>query len=129
MKKQTKAWWLLAKVAVLAALMLAVLWRGVNTVSVSAVISMIIAAIIVGFVRLKRTAEVPESDERTKKLGTYAATYSWLLTLVLIAVLFWVDYFSVVNMTVAQALGTTLFVMVLSMNMFRWYVGRKGDVA
>jgi hypothetical protein len=128
MKKRTKAWWLIAKVAVLAALMLAVLWRGVNTVSVSAVISMIIAAIIAGFVRLKRAAEVPESDERTKKLGAYAATYSWLFTLVLIAVLFWVDYFTVVKMTVAQALGTTLFVMVLSMNMFRWYFSRRGDV-
>jgi O-antigen/teichoic acid export membrane protein len=128
MKKQTKAWWLIAKGAVLAALMLAVLWRGVNTVSVSAVISMIIAAIVVGFLRWKRTAEVPEGDERTKKLGAYAATYSWLLTLVLIAVLFWVDYFTVVKMTVAQALGTTLFVMVLSMNMFRWYFYRRGDV-
>jgi UDP-N-acetylmuramyl pentapeptide phosphotransferase/UDP-N-acetylglucosamine-1-phosphate transferase len=128
MKKQTKAWWLIAKGAVLAALMLAVLWRGVNTVSVSAVISMIIAAIVVGFLRWKRTAEVSEGDERTKKLGAYAATYSWLLTLVLIAVLFWVDYFTVVKMTVAQALGTTLFVMVLSMNMFRWYFYRLGDV-
>lgn len=76
----------------------------------------------------KRTADMPESDERTKKLGAYAATYSWLLTLVLIAVLFWVDYFSIFKLTVTQALGTTLFVMVLSMNVFRWYFGRKGDV-
>jgi hypothetical protein len=128
MKKRTKAWWLFVKVAVLTALMLAVLWRGVNTVSVSAVISMIIAAIVIGFLRWKRAAEVPESDERTKKLGAYAATYSWLFTLVLIAVLFWVDYFSIVTLTVTQALGTTLFVMVLSMNVFRWYFGKKGDV-
>ena len=123
-----KAWWLIVKVAVLATLMLAVLWQGVNTVSVSAVISIIIAAIIVGFVRLKRTADVPESDERTKKLGAYAATYSWLLTLVLIALLFWVDYFNLFKLTVTQALGTTLFVMVLSMNVFRWYFGKRGDV-
>jgi uncharacterized membrane protein len=128
MKKSMKAWWLLAKVAVLAALLLLVLWSGVNTVSVSAVISMLIAIIVVGFLRWKRTAEVLESDERTKKLGAYAATYSWLFTLVLIAVLFWVDYFTVVKMTVAQVLGITLFVMVLSMNVFRWYFGKKGDV-
>lgn len=128
MKKSMKAWWLLAKVAVLAALLLLVLWSGVNTVSVSAVISMLIAIIVVGFLRWKRTAEVPESDERTKKLGAYAATYSWLFTLVLIAVLFWVDYFTVVKMTVAQVLGITLFVMVLSMNVFRWYFGKEGDV-
>ena len=76
----------------------------------------------------KRTADMPESDERTKKLGAYAATYSWLITLVLIAVLFGVDYFNIFKLTVTQALGTTLFVMVLSMNVFRWYFGRKGDV-
>ena len=46
----------------------------------------------------------------------------------LIAVLFWVDYFTVVTLTVAQALGATLFVMVLSMNVFRWYFSGKGDV-
>jgi hypothetical protein len=120
--------WMLTQAVILAVLLLAVLWSGANTVSVSAVISMIIAVLVVWVVRWKRTVDVPERDERTKKLGAYAATYSWLLTLVLIAVLFWVDYFMVVELTVAQALGTTLFAMVLSMNVFRWYFSRKGDV-
>ena len=128
MKKQTKTMWMLARAAILAVLLFVVLWSGVNTVSVSAVISMIIAVLIVWVVRWRRTVDVPESDERTKKLGAYAATYSWLLTLVLIAVLFWIDYFTVVTLTVAQALGTTLFVMVLSMNVFRWYFSKRGDV-
>jgi peptidoglycan biosynthesis protein MviN/MurJ (putative lipid II flippase) len=127
-KKRTKTMWMLTQAAILAVLLLVVLWSGANTISVSAAMSMIIAVLIVWVVRSKRTAELPEADERTKKLGAYAATYSWLLTLVLIAVLFWVDYFSVVALTVAQALGTTLFVMVLSMNVFRWYFSRKGDV-
>jgi hypothetical protein len=128
MKKQPKTRWMIAQAAVLAALLLAVLWSGANTVSVSAMMSMIIAVLIVWVVRWKRTVDVPESDERTRKLGAYAATYSWLLTLVLIAVLFWVDYFTVVTLTVAQALGATLFVMVLSMNVFQWYFSGKGDV-
>jgi hypothetical protein len=128
MKKRPKTMWVIVQAAILAALLLAVLWSGANTVSVSAMMSLIIAVLIVWVVRLKRTVDVPESDERTKKLGAYAATYSWLLTLVLIAVLFWVDYFTVVTLTVAQALGTTLFVMVLSMNVFRWYFSGKGDV-
>jgi hypothetical protein len=128
MKKRPKTMWMIVQAAVLAALLLAVLWSGANTVSVSAMMSMIIAVLIVWVVRWKRTVDVQESDERTRKLGAYAATYSWLLTLVLIAVLFWVDYFTVVTLTVAQALGATLFVMVLSMNVFRWYFSRKGDV-
>jgi hypothetical protein len=129
MKERTKTLWIIVNTAVLAVLMLAVFWSGVNTVSVSALISAVIAVILVGFIKWKRTAAgTPESDERTKKLGAYAATYSWLLTLVLIALLFWVDYFSVFKLTVTQALGTTLFVMVLSMNVFRWYFSRKGDI-
>ena len=119
---------MIVQAVILAALLLTVLLSGANTVSVSTMISMIIAVLIVWVVRGKRRVDVSENDEWTKKLGTYAATYSWLLTLVFIALLFWIDYFTVVELTVTQALGTTLFVMVLSMNVFRWYFSRKGDV-
>ena len=61
--------WMIAQAAVLAALLLAVLWSGANTVSVSAVMSIIIAVLIVWVVRWKRTVDVQESGERTKKLG------------------------------------------------------------
>lgn len=129
-QQQTKTMWMLTWVAgILGALMLLILWSGANnTVRVSAVISMITTAIVIGFLRWKRMADVPESDERTKKLGAYAATYSWLLTLVFITLLFWVDNLAVVKLTVTQALGTTLLVMLLTMSVFRWYFSRKGDV-
>jgi hypothetical protein len=120
--------WLVVQIALLAVLMLAVLWRGVNTRSASMLISMITAVLVIWFVRWKQTGELPDRDERTKKLGAYAATYSWLVTLVLIAVLFWVDYLAVVKLTVTQVLGVTLLVMVLSLNLFRWYLLRWGDV-
>ncbi|MBN1763103.1 MAG: hypothetical protein JW878_08540 [Methanomicrobia archaeon] len=94
----------------------------------STVISMITVVLLIWFARWKRPADVPESDERTKKLGAYAATYSWLLTLVFITLLFWVDNLAVVKLTVMQALGTTLLVMLLTMSVFRWYLNRKGDV-
>ena len=120
--------WLGVQIALLAVLVFAVLWRGMNTGSVSIVISMITVVLVVWFLKWKRMSELPERDERTKKLGAYAATYSWLVTLMLIAVLFWVDYLAVVTLTVTQVLGVTLLVMVLSLNLFRWYFLRKGDV-
>ena len=120
--------WLMVQIAVLALLMLAVLWHGVNTRSVSTVISVITVVLLIWFFRWKRTADDPESDERTKKLGAYAATYSWLVTLMFIALLFWVDNLAMVTLTVMQALGTTLLVMLLTMSVFRWYLNRKGDV-
>ncbi|MGC9445029.1 MAG: hypothetical protein ACP5E9_08930 [Candidatus Methanospirareceae archaeon] len=120
--------WLMVWMAVLAGILFTVVWRGVNSISVSTVISIIIAVLVAWFVRWRRMGELPERDERTKKLGAYAATYSWLLTLVLIAILYWVDYLAVVKLTVTQVLGLTLIVMVLSLNLFRWYNLRRGDV-
>jgi hypothetical protein len=127
-REEAKMLWVVVQAVILAVLMLAVLWRGVNTRSVSTVISIITVVLIIWFVRWRRTAELPEHDERTKKLGAYAATYSWLLTLVFIALLFWVDNLAVVKLTVMQALGVTLLVMLLSMSIFRWYFLRRGDV-
>jgi len=72
MKERTKTLWMIAKIAILAVLMLSVLWSGLNTVSVSALISMVIAIILVSFIRWRRASGTPESDERTKKLGAYA---------------------------------------------------------
>ena len=120
--------WAVVQIVLLAVLVLAVLWRGVNTEGVSIVISMITVVLLIWFVKWKRMNELPERDERTKKLGAYAATYSWLVTLMLIAGLFWIEYLAVVTLTVTQVLGVTLLVMVLSLNLFRWYFLRKGDV-
>jgi len=118
----------MVRLALLAVIVLAAVWRGVNSISASMVITMIIAVLVAWFVRWRRMGELPDRDERTKKLGAYAATYSWLLTLVLIAALFWVDYLAVVKLTVMQVLGVTLIVMVLSQNLFRWHFLRRGDV-
>ncbi|MBN1455956.1 MAG: hypothetical protein JW945_06880 [Methanomicrobia archaeon] len=128
MLKDKRMLWLMVWIALLAVILFMVIWHGVNTISVSMVISMIIAVLLAWFVRWRRMGELPERDERTKKLGAYAATYSWLVTLVLIAVLFWVDYLAVVKLTVTQVLSVTLLVMVLSLNLFRWYFSRRGDV-
>ena len=54
--------------------------------------------------KLFRSGELPDRDERTKKLAAYGITYSWLLTLVLITVLIWVDYFRLFEITVKGAL-------------------------
>ena len=78
--------------------------------------------------KLFRSGELPDRDERTKKLAAYGITYSWLLTLVLITVLIWVDYFRLFEITVKGVLGILLFFMIISANVFRWYFMRKGDV-
>lgn len=78
--------------------------------------------------RLFRRGDLPDRDERTKKLAAYGITYSWLLTLVIITVLSWVQYFGLVKLTAERVLGILLFFMIISANVFRWYFMRKGDV-
>ena len=78
--------------------------------------------------RLFRLGGLPDRDERTKKLAAYGITYSWLLTLILIAVLYWVDYFKLIKITVGGVLGILLIFMSISANVFRWHFMQKGDV-
>ncbi|WP_269850859.1 hypothetical protein [Methanosarcina horonobensis] len=63
-----------------------------------------------------------------KKLAAYGITYSWLLTLVLIMVLYWAELLDLAEFTAEATLGILLFVMVISANVFRWYFMQKGDV-
>jgi hypothetical protein len=78
--------------------------------------------------KLFRRGDLPDRDERTKKLAAYGITYSWLLTLVVITVLSWIQYFGLVELTANGVLGILLFFMIISANVFRWYFMRKGDV-
>ncbi|KKH45673.1 hypothetical protein EO95_10610 [Methanosarcina sp. 1.H.T.1A.1] len=87
----------------------------------------LILFIITAF-RLFRLRGLPDRDERTKKLAAYGITYSWLLTLVLIAVLYWVEYFKLIELTVGGVLGILLIFMSISANVFRWHFMQKGDV-
>lgn len=78
--------------------------------------------------KLFKSGDLPDKDERTKKLAAYGITYSWFLTLVLITVLTWVDYFKLFELTARGVLGILLFFMIISANVFRWYFMRKGDI-
>ncbi len=72
----------------------------------------------------------PTMDERTRRIGTTAMTYSWYVTLIAICVLVMLYYASPfqLRLDVGQILGTLLFVMVASMVAFITYFGSKGDV-
>jgi hypothetical protein len=71
----------------------------------------------------------PLKDERVARIGTRAATYSWY------AVFAFAGFISMVygmgggyKISMPQAVGAVLIVMVSSILLFNWYLGRKGDV-
>ena len=91
-------------------------------------INMGLLLFVITALRLLRQGGLPDRDERTKKLAAYGVTYSWLLTLVLIAVLYWIEYLKLIEFTAESVLGILLIFMTISANVFRWYFMQKGDV-
>jgi len=116
--------------AVLAAagILLPFLIDGIEALS-SILVTIGLVTIAVVVMRYWRFRDELESDERMKKLGGYGLSYSWLLTLVFLAILFWVDYLGVFPLTVETVLLSTILLMGLSARIFQWYFFRQGDVA
>jgi uncharacterized membrane protein YfcA len=71
----------------------------------------------------------PLKDERTARIGTRAATYSWYTVLVMVGFLGMVfGMGGGYKISMSQATGSVLITMVVSILAFNWYLGRKGDV-
>ena len=111
-----------------AGLLLPFLADGMEALS-SLLVTIGLVLLAVAAVRHWRFRDEPEKDERTQKIGAYGISYSWFLTLVFLAILFWVDYLGVLALTVESVLLATILLMGLSARIFQWYFFRQGDVA
>ncbi|MEL7670662.1 hypothetical protein [Methanobacterium sp.] len=67
-------------------------------------------------------------DERLKKIGTTATTYSWHLTLLILCSILISSIWSGDKSVSISSLGLILFVMVATMLGVNIYLNRKGDV-
>ena len=132
MKKEYKYYIGIGAAAFLVAITLQIFWSGIDNIwytrITSALIPVGIVFIALGVVRHMVFKEEPEEDERTKKIHTLTLSCSWIFTFVLIGVLLLLDKWDILKMTVLQALGLTMFVMVAVAIISEWYLKRKGDV-
>jgi ABC-type uncharacterized transport system permease subunit len=111
-----------------AGILLPFLTDGTEAIS-SLMVTIGLVILAVAVVRHWRFRDEPEKDERTQKIGAYGISYSWLLTIVFLAVLFWVDYLGLFALTVESVLLSAILLMGLSARLFQWYLFRQGDVA
>ncbi len=88
-----------------------------------------LAFIIAGVSRWRKFGNTPEQDERSRRIGAWGLSYSWLGSLFFMTFLFMLDYLGAVAITVQAALGASIAVMVVSAIGFQMYLARKGDVA
>ena len=101
-------------------------FRGADSASVSVASSIIAAVVMISFIRW-RHPEAYKKDERVNKLAAYAASWSWFVTFIFVAVIYWVDYLGLVTLGLEEAVSAIFFVMVVTIIGFRFYFLRKGD--
>jgi hypothetical protein len=72
----------------------------------------------------------PMLDERTRKIGTTAMTYSWYATFAVLCllVIFYYESIFLLRLDAGQIFGALLLTMVVSMLAFMTYLNKKGDV-
>jgi hypothetical protein len=87
-----------------------------------------VAIIAVLLVRLRRTGNLPEKDERTNKLGAYGLSYSWFITFLALNLLFWIDRLHFAQLTVSNVIFILFILMLVTAKGFQWYFLSKGDV-
>jgi hypothetical protein len=87
-----------------------------------------LAFLLAGILRWRKYGNTPERDERTRRIGAWGLSYSWILSLVFMTVLFLLDSLGMFTMTVQAALGTSVAVMTLSAVGFQLYLSGAGDV-
>jgi|AGTN01.2.fsa_nt_gi hypothetical protein len=67
-------------------------------------------------------------DERARRIGTLAATWSWYITLAFTGMLLAFSYWNQREFTTAHLLSTIVFIMIASMLVVNTYFNLKGDV-
>jgi len=100
-----------------------------ETIDIVIILALLVAGVIgliTGFSKYLGYREDPRTDERTRKLSAFATTYSWFITFVLVNILFLLDYFGRLTITVSQILGLIFFVMLVTMFGMNVYFKQKG---
>jgi L-asparagine transporter-like permease len=67
-------------------------------------------------------------DERLRKIGTFATTYSWYITLMFISFLVITMYWAQNIHNPIELMGVTIFVMTTTMLIANTILNRKGDI-
>lgn len=94
----------------------------------SGIITIGLVMIVIGVIGLMKKRTGVEKDELTRKIADRAAAYSWFFTLIALMIIYWLDYFKLVDFGVKTVIGLTYMVMIISMLLTQRILWRRGDV-
>lgn len=98
---------------------------GKNLVSLIFINTGLILAVI-SILKLNKLGAGTKQDERTRQLAGIGLSYSWLLTFVILNLLFWLDWLNLIDLNLSQGVSLTIFVMIISASLFKWQLNTKG---
>ncbi len=84
-----------------------------------------VVLVVVQTIRLNKLGAGVSQDERTRKISTRGISYSWLITLVFLNILFWIDALEVASIELSQGISLTLLVMIISAVLFKSLLKNK----
>ncbi|MFA6908102.1 MAG: hypothetical protein WC263_04730 [Candidatus Micrarchaeia archaeon] len=87
----------------------------------------LVGAAIIALAFYRRKSGAILNDERTIAVHNRAMAYSWWVSYVMIAILFWFDYSDYLKLTAIQFGGVVLFTMLLSQLFIKRYLLSRGD--
>jgi hypothetical protein len=128
MTKANKRRLIFGPIILISGVVLLIFWKNVPSIIISGLMAGGLASTINGIYSHSKYGVQAESDERTRKISASAAIYSWFITLTFVGVLVFLDYFSMLGMTVAKVLGIITFVMIGTFVLFFAYFAGKGDI-
>lgn len=128
MTKVNKQRLILGPIVLLVAVVLLIFWKNTPDIIITALMSAGLATTITGIYSHSKYGVQAEHDERTRKISASAVTFSWLITLTFVGVLGFLDYFSLLEMTVKKMLSTVILLMIGTFILFYVYFSRKGDI-
>lgn len=94
------------------------------------VITMGMVMIITGVVNMIRKQEGVVKDELSRKIADRAAAYSWVITLLALLVVFWLNHFEIIQFSVNAVISITYVVMIATMLFYQkkfWKGGIKNE--
>jgi hypothetical protein len=74
----------------------------------------------------RKYPEKYHKDEMTKKIGAYTASWSWMITLLVVTFLFWFDYLGMMPLSASQVILIVFITMISTVIVFRAILMRRG---
>ena len=87
-----------------------------------------VAALATTAVRRWQRGNEPEKDERTNKIRAFGLAYSWLMSIILVLIIFCATIMGFISIDAITALSITIYIMTGSAIVSLAVLHRRGDV-